>query len=555
MKKIKTKIKEKKMAIIPLLSVVLVGILLLAILYPKIKTIKIKEVENKEYKIQYDNTWKKIKEEENAITLKHKSGSKCHIEITPLTEEYTYQSIKELIEELRYTIQEENKEFELISEKEAKLTKEHYDGYKLLLENEKEQVMMAIFKKGDKLITLEYQAKNDYFDILLDSVESLLESLEIKQENYSLKNKLKLKTQELTYEENKTVDKALKKNQNYEIAYENYWVKYSIPGNFTEKGKDTTTGSYEWTKDVDKITIRTSVWNRNIYEYLDQDSSLNIYKNFQSLKDNKDYKDFEEQLSKIDSKKDIYLYKNSYIYKNAVKYDKNFKKQTYDRKMANAEYIYALDNSHIFIVQIESAGFPITEKLLEEIKVVDDKNYSSYVKREKKDGFLIGTFINKKNSSKQEEKIILKLPEKYEEVDKKTNLYLAKNYAINYDEEEDLYDYEVHYEWTTLKKDFIISNLNSSKIKKSYGSYQDLTQAQDLTVNDKKFTVYNGGYTDMSGIMFTNIDREKYYVSKKVLFYEIPTGGIFFIEISGNGKEITNEMIQELTNFSMELEK
>ena len=159
MKKIKTKIKEKKMAIIPLLSVVLVGILLLAILYPKIKTIKIKEVENKEYKIQYDNTWKKIKEEENAITLKHKSGSKCHIEITPLTEEYTYQSIKELIEELRYTIQEENKEFELISEKEAKLTKEHYDGYKLLLENEKEQVMMAIFKKGDKLITLEYQAK------------------------------------------------------------------------------------------------------------------------------------------------------------------------------------------------------------------------------------------------------------------------------------------------------------------------------------------------------------------------------------------------------------
>ena len=98
----------------------------------------------------------------------------------------------------------------------------------------------------------------------------------------------------------------------------------------------------------------------------------------------------------------------------------------------------------------------------------------------------------------------------------------------------------------------IINGNNSIYIKKSYGEYHNLEYTGDFTLSNKEFKVYDGGYTDVSGIMLTNINRKRYYVHKKVLIYEMPNDGNFYIEINGNNKEITNELLIELTNFTIE---
>ena len=52
--------------------------------------------------------------------------------------------------------------------------------------------------------------------------------------------------------------------------------------------------------------------------------------------------------------------------------------------------------------------------------------------------------------------------------------------------------------------------------------------------------------------MFTNINRVKYYVHKKVLIYNLTDNANLFIEINGNDKEINNEIVNELLNFTVE---
>ena len=118
-----------------------------------------------------------------------------------------------------------------------------------------------------------------------------------------------------------------------------------------------------------------------------------------------------------------------------------------------------------------------------------------------------------------------------------------------------IYDYTVHYELTTLSDESVIKTTNSVYIRSTYGESHELTYSGNMTINGKEFKVYDGGYTDISGIMFTNINRKRYYVNKKILFYEMSDKGNLYIEISGNGKDITNEIINELVNFTIEEKK
>ena len=103
---------------------------------------------------------------------------------------------------------------------------------------------------------------------------------------------------------------------------------------------------------------------------------------------------------------------------------------------------------------------------------------------------------------------------------------------------------------TSSKIDSQINNINSS-FSKAYGEYNYLTQSDNISLIGNNFTTYIGGYTNLSGIPFTNINRFRYYINKKVLFYEMSNGGYLMIEISGNGKEITDEILNDATNFEI----
>ena len=188
MQKLYVIFKKYKITIITALVVLLIGICSLILFNSFTKNSSIKKVSEDTYAFEYDTTWKLKEKKKDSIVLKHSSGSKITIQITELADEYRYATIDELIDELIYNIQKQNNDYKLISKKEDKLTKDEFNGYKLLYENEKEQVMVNLYKKSDKLVSIRYEANNDYFDILLDSVHNIVYNLDVKDKKFDLKN-------------------------------------------------------------------------------------------------------------------------------------------------------------------------------------------------------------------------------------------------------------------------------------------------------------------------------------------------------------------------------
>lgn len=538
-------LKKYKVVIISAIVVIAIGLISLGIAYSVINKITIKKVDEQYYAFNYDNTWKLKEKQKDMIILKHNSESLLTIQITELSDKFKYSPIDELLDEIIYSIKTENPQYKLISKKESEITKYKYKGYKLLYENDKEQVMMTLYKKSDKLISIKYESTNDYFDILLDSVNYIINNLDIKDETFNLKDSLKIETSEIKYNANEDLDKNYIDTKNYEIATNNYKVKFSLPSNFIEKELNSKLGLYNLTLNSGNIDITVNINKQNIYEYLNKEESINVYKyySYYHKEDSKDYTDFEETLTKLQSDYDSYIYKNSFYYNS----------QTEKIKLENAELIYSLDNNHILIIKIKTYKIPITQKLINMIKIESSQNYANYFSSNIVDNYLISSFEKFKNYDNNKiNYITLKLPNTYKEIDKNTNTFLEKNYSLNYNDELKIYDYNVHYGLTKSTDKNIINGINSIYIKKSYGEYHNLEYTGDFTLSNKEFKVYDGGYTDVSGIMLTNINRKRYYVHKKVLIFEMPNDGNFYIEINGNNKEITNELLIELTNFTIE---
>lgn len=544
--------KEYKISIFITLGIVLFGILCLILFNIFKSNSNFIDVNEKNYNLKYDNSWKVKEKNDNYINLSHKSSkSTLKIEIISLDKEYKYTDIDDLIDEIIYNIGEQNKTYKLISKKKDVFTKYEFKGYKLLYETDTNQVMIMTFKKSDKLIMASFEAENKYFDMLLDSVQNIIYNFNTVDETFELKNSIKTDISEINYSESEDLDKILTDTKEYEIASNNYKVIYEIPSLFELSSFNTTTNYFNLRKyDKAQMTISVNIYNKNVYEYLDKDNFSNVYKNYKSYREDKDISDFEEHISELDSKySDSYIYKNSYKTP-AIKYNDKFEAVSYKRNDENVELIYSLNRNHILIITIDSKGGPITKKLLDSINIKSSSNYSSYTKNKVDNGYriaelkkYIGYEKNKVNN------IIIKLPESYKEIDKKNNLYNERYFGLNYDEDKGLYDYIIHYSfgiYNNIEKN--VESLNSMFIS-SYGKCDYYKKNRDITVNDKKFVEYVGGYTDLGGIPFTNINRYKYYVNHKALFYKLSDESYLIIEIQGNDKKISDDIINQATNF------
>ena len=75
---------------------------------------------------------------------------------------------------------------------------------------------------------------------------------------------------------------------------------------------------------------------------------------------------------------------------------------------------YALNNNHTLEIQIDGRGTKITKKLIDNIKILETKNYSSYTTSKVKDGVLTGTLKKYLGFDKTKlMQVTLKLPDKY----------------------------------------------------------------------------------------------------------------------------------------------
>lgn len=555
-KKIFNILKKYKSILIPALIIILIGIIVLFIVLNSINNSNLKTVDKESYSFKYDKSWKIKEAEEDTITLKHNSDSEIEIQIIKLNSEYEYFSIDELIDEILYNIENENAEYKLLSKKNDTITKYQFKGYKMLYENKDNQVMVTTFKKSDKLVIINYKAKIEYFDILLDSVHNIIYNFNLKEDTFSLKNNLKLNTTEVNYSKEDSLNKVLKDKETYEIASNNYYVKYTIPSNFKLNSLTSNYSNFTFENLENKdITMNVSIMSVNIYEYLNKDNSLNVYDDYKSYKTNEDYKNFNESLSILESNYDSYIYKNSYDYTKAIKYNDNYEMEEYNRKDENIMLIYALNKNHILTIEISAKGIGITEKLINMIDIESSKNYASYISSDKEDGYILSSLKRFEDYKKENvETINIKIPDKYIEFDKGDNIYKYRYYGLNYDYDMEMYDYEINYTLTSSNVEQQVKNINNT-FSTTYGDYNYLTYSSDLTLNGKKFKVYSGGYTNLGGILFTNTNRVRYYINKKVLFYELSNEGYLIIEVNGNGKEISDEILNEVTNFEYKVEK
>lgn len=544
--------KKYKIAIIIALSIVLLGTLCLIIFNILKSNSKLITLNEKNYNLKYDNSWKVKEKKDNYISLNHKSSkSLLKIEVIDLDKEYKYTDIDDLIDEIVYNVGEQNKTYKLISKQKDIFTKYEFNGYKLLYETETEQVMIISFKKSDKLIVASYEAKSKYFDMLLDSVQNIVYNFNTADETFELKNSIKTETSKISYYESKDLDKILTDNKEYEIGSNNYKVVYEMPSAF-ELSSFNTTSNYFNLRNYDKAQMAISVYiyNTNVYEYLDKDNLINVYRNYKLYREDKNISGFEEQTSKLDSKySDSYIYKNSYK-TDAIKYNNKFEAESYKQINENAELIYSLNRNHILIITIKSTGSPITKKLMDSIKIKSVTNYSSYTKNKIDNGYRIvelQKYIGYENTKVNN--IIIKLPESYKEIDKKTNLYEERYFGLNYDEDKELYDYIIRYKMSVT--DDVAKNVESLNgwFITAYGECNYYKKTGDITINGKQFTEYIGGYTNLGGIPFTSINRYKYYINHKALFYKLNDGSYLIIEIKGNGKEISDDIVNQVTNF------
>ena len=441
----------------------------------------------------------------------------------------------------------------MISKQKDNFTKYEFDGYKLLYENEIEQVLIFTFKKSDKLVIASYEAKNKYFDMLLDSVQNIIYNFNTNDETFALKNRIKTETSEISYYESEDLDKILTNNKEYKIGSYNYKVVYEVPAQF-ELNSFNTTSNYFNLRNYEQaqMTINVSIYNKNVYEYLDKDNSTNVYKNYRFYKENDNISDFKEQISELDGEySDSYIYKNSYK-TNSTKYNDKLRTESYKRTDENVELIYSLNKNHILVITIKSTGSPITKKLLEMIKIKSVLNYSSYTNNKVNNGYRTAE-LQKYNSDDKNKvnNVTIKLPESYIEIDRKNNLYEERYFGLNYDEDKELYDYVIHYKLSSLSDmTKSIDSLNT-KFKRAYGECNYYQRDGEITINNKHYIEYVGGYTDISGIPFTNINRKKYYINYKALFYKLNDNGYLIIEIQGNGKEISSDVVNQATNLEI----
>ncbi len=500
-----------------IISLILISILTFVAIFLYIDMITSKKYTNKYYSIIYDNIWK-IKENKNNIRLIN-NKSYIDIYIKKISNKYKYYNIEKLpIEE---ALSNTNKTYKIINKKNGNIG--NYNGIELLYEDNKSNSYNIIYKDSNNLYLINYYSPIDNFDILLDSFYKTLYSFEINQNKYYYDYKPNIKYNKITYKNNTQIDNKITNTINYSIHSNHYEVIYSIPNIFKLKEFNSTFNNFEY----EDYIINASILNKNIYSYIDKDSNNNIYNEYKLYKDN----NYKEQLEYKDNR---YIYMNSY--------------KTNNQEYNNAHIIYELDNKHIFEITINSNN-NITNKIIENIKLEKSNNYSSYINTININDNFYGNlqkFIDKNNYIK----IDLQTNKEYNEIDKNNNMYNQKIFTKEYNEE--INDYN-EYLIISVEDNIDLDNISNNDI---YGfidnyEYKDLEYDNNININNYKCNIYKGYYSNLSGIDFTDKNRNLYKFYIKQIYCDITNNLYLKITFKSTKDYINNEDIEKNIKFDI----
>ena len=384
-----------------------------------------------------------------------------------------------LIDDIIYGIEKQNSNYSMLGQEEVKLTKNNITGYKFLYECNDNQVLVAIIKQSDKLITFTYEAKYDNFDILLDSAQSILYNFELVKDKVNYNSELEnIKTNSISYKGTDTVDGT----REYEISNYHYTIKYTIPNNFIIHNFNNTYGNY-YEKDRDynsEIQIKTSINNLNIYESINKKGS-GIEYDIERIKKNDNNSDIKVEIDK-GKIKDSYIYRVTYNYNNE-----------YLDKIEKKELLYILvplDNNHTFKVTIESVDKSISKDLIDSIDIVSKEKYSQNIILNYENNYVVNDMKYMLNTYDKYINLKLYTPKVYSELDYRSNNNEYRYFGYDYDSKKGVYNTNISYYVSSLCKN------DASSVKDNYNTYKNVKVTFDgnKKYHDRSFNSYTISY-------------------------------------------------------------
>ena len=156
-------------------SIVVFIIVCIMIFFFNNGNLNIKKFKNNYYSFKYDSAWKLKNNKEEVILTHQKSKGKITITYKLLDTYIIDLKIKDILNDLNYEIEKQNKDYKLINRE----YNEEDDSYKLLYEKDKEECLVNIFKKDNVLLIVYYNSSTKYFDITMDSLDIILNTLVI----------------------------------------------------------------------------------------------------------------------------------------------------------------------------------------------------------------------------------------------------------------------------------------------------------------------------------------------------------------------------------------
>lgn len=509
----------KKITIVLILLLV-VSISILIIVNKKGNSIK--TYVNNTFSLKYDNTWNINNTNLSSITLKHSNNGIISIDVVDLEEKYKYENINTLIDDLVSGFLEQNKNYSLLGKEATKVTNKSLDGFKLLFEDGDNEALVVITKQSDKLITFIYEANTSYFDILLDSAQSIIYNFELTKEKLKYDTELEnIKTVKLTFDGDMDISKTITD----EISSNHYTVKYTIPDSFRVHSFNTNY-NYYYEKDYDynkNIVINTNVVPLNIYESINRNGS-GVKSDIELLKKSDSYDNIVSEVEKVS---DTYIYKVTYDFS--------------DTKKEKVYILIPLDNSHVFRYVVESTNKKISKSLIDSLKVTSKEKYAENITLNYKNNYLVNNMKIILTDYDKYADVTLYTPKKYQELDTNSNLYEYRTFGYGYDEDKDSYKVKVTY--SLLERD--INNYDYAV--NTYNSYKKyhVSKLTSKVYNNRTFNTIDISY---------ELNNEIRYVKKISTKVSDDKKGYMMLLIESKSK-ISDNLVKELTLFKEQVKK
>ncbi len=171
--------KKKLFSIISLTFVISIVLLILWILIFK-NTSRIRTFKNEYLSFEYDSSWTVSRNNKEVVSLTHSTKSFVDIKISKLATNYLNSDISSIVDEVKYDIEKQDSNYKLLKEEKKDISKNKYNSYKMLYENGDSQSLVIVLRNKEYLYVINYTSNNEYFDILLDSFQTVLGSIELK---------------------------------------------------------------------------------------------------------------------------------------------------------------------------------------------------------------------------------------------------------------------------------------------------------------------------------------------------------------------------------------